>query len=177
MPNNLDNTQKMITFAVSNLINKRYGVHRKRGWANTSHQELQKGLSERAEKFRNLHHGFGLRVNGTRVTNQPPLRGGAQKERNMAQVATIQQRATVRQVLADVYEEVNWAYLAKNYFGKSRSWLYHKFSGRNNGVEDDFNDVDRERLKSALNDIAMRLMATANRLWLSLIKFDPAPVS
>ena len=82
----------------------------------------------------------------------------------MAQVATIQQRATVRQVLADVYEEVNWAYLAKNYFGKSRSWLYHKFSGMNNGVEDDFHDVDRERLKSALNDIAMRLMATANRL-------------
>lgn len=42
-----------------------------------------------------------------------------------------QQKAMVRQVLDDVYEEVNWAYLAKNYFGKSRSWLYHKFSGRN----------------------------------------------
>lgn len=82
----------------------------------------------------------------------------------MAQVATLQQKSTVRQVLADVYEEVNWAYLAKNYFGKSRSWLYHKFSGRNNGVEDDFNNVDRDKLKNALNDIAMRLMATADRL-------------
>ena len=82
----------------------------------------------------------------------------------MAQVAKIQQKATVKQVLSDVYEEVNWAYLAKNYFGKSRSWLYHKFSGRNNGVEDDFNDVDRDKLKYALNDIAMRLMATADRL-------------
>lgn len=82
----------------------------------------------------------------------------------MAQVATIQQKTTVRQALADVYEEVNWAYLAKNYFGKSRSWLYHKFSGRNNGVEDDFSDVDRDKLKAALNDIAMRLMATADRL-------------
>jgi len=82
----------------------------------------------------------------------------------MAQVATIQQKTTVRQALADVYEEVNWAYLAKNYFGKSRSWLYHKFSGRNNGVEDDFSDIDRDKLKAALNDIAMRLMATADRL-------------
>lgn len=82
----------------------------------------------------------------------------------MAQVATIQQRANVRQVLSDVYEEVNWAYLAKNYFGKSRSWLYHKFSGMNNGVEDDFSDVDREKLKYALNDIAMRLVNTASRL-------------
>lgn len=81
----------------------------------------------------------------------------------MAQIAT-QQKVNVRQVLSDVYEEVNWAYLAKNYFGKSRSWLYHKFSGRNNGVDDDFNEVDRDKLKFALNDIASRLMATAERL-------------
>lgn len=75
-----------------------------------------------------------------------------------------QQRATVRQVLADVYEEVNWAYLAKNYFGKSRSWLYHKFSGMNNGVADDFNEIDRERLKTSLQDIAGRIMQAADRL-------------
>ena len=25
---------------------------------------------------------------------------------------------SVRQVLADIYEDINWAYLAKNYFGK-----------------------------------------------------------
>ena len=47
----------------------------------------------------------------------------------------------MRQVLSDVYEDINWAYLAQNYFGKSRSWLYHKFSGRNNGKPDDFSDV------------------------------------
>ena len=77
---------------------------------------------------------------------------------------TVTQKATARQVLADVYEEINWAYLAKNYFGKSRSWLYHKFSGMNNGVADDFNDVDRDRLKAALNDIASRVSAAADRL-------------
>lgn len=75
-----------------------------------------------------------------------------------------QQKTTTRQVLADVYEEVNWAYLAKNYFGKSRSWLYHKFSGTNNGVPDDFRDVDRERLKSSLQDIAERIRQAADRL-------------
>lgn len=75
-----------------------------------------------------------------------------------------EQRATVRQVLSDVYEEVNWAYLAKNYFGKSRSWLYHKFSGTNNGVPDDFSDVDRERLKAALNDMATRIVHAAAKL-------------
>lgn len=80
------------------------------------------------------------------------------------EVTVREQRATVRQVLADVYEEVNWAYLAKKYFGKSRSWLYHKFSGMNNGVADDFNEIDRERLKTSLQDIAGRIMQAADRL-------------
>lgn len=78
--------------------------------------------------------------------------------------ARVPQKAPVRQVLSDVYEEVNWAYLAKNYFGKSRSWLYHKFSGMNNGVADDFSDVDRDKLKFALKDIALRVNAVADRL-------------
>ena len=75
-----------------------------------------------------------------------------------------QQKTTTRQVLADGYEEINWAYLAKNYFGKSRSWLYHKFSGTNNGAADDFSDVDRERLKSSLQDIAERIRQAADRI-------------
>ena len=81
------------------------------------------------------------------------------------------QQTTVRQVLSDVYEDINWAYLAQNYFGKSRSWLYHKFSGRNNGKPDDFSDVDRERLKGALVDIANRLRMTADKLYI-LVYFD-----
>ncbi len=74
------------------------------------------------------------------------------------------QRATVRQVLDDIYEEVNWAYLAKNYFGKSRSWLYHKFNGVNNGKDDDFSDIDREKLRASLKDIAVRVNEAADRL-------------
>lgn len=70
----------------------------------------------------------------------------------------------VRKALSDVYEDINWAYLAKNYFGKSRSWLYHKFSGMNNGKPDDFSDIDREKLKGALYDIADRLRKAADAL-------------
>lgn len=79
-------------------------------------------------------------------------------------VSQTKQRAAVRQVLDDIYEEVNWAYLAKNYFGKSRSWLYHKFSGANNGKDDDFSDVDREKLRASLKDIAVRVNEAADRL-------------
>lgn len=73
-------------------------------------------------------------------------------------------KVSVKQVLADIYEEVNWAYLAKNYFGKSRSWLYHKFTGMNNGKADDFSDIDRESLRHALKDIATRISLAADRL-------------
>ena len=41
---------------------------------------------------------------------------------------------------------------------------YHKFSGMNNGKPDDFSDVDREKLKGALYDIADRLRKTADTL-------------
>lgn len=70
----------------------------------------------------------------------------------------------VRRILEDVYEQVNWAYLAKNYFGKSRSWLYHKFSGMNNGQPDDFSDLDRDTLRNALIDISDKLRDAAARL-------------
>ena len=46
----------------------------------------------------------------------------------------------VRKALSDVYEDINWAYLA------------------------DFSDVDREKLKGALYDIADRLRKTADTL-------------
>ena len=88
---------------------------------------------------------------------------GHKKDINM-EYAIVNQQTAVRQVLNDVYEDINWAYLAQNYFGKSRSWLYHKFSGRNNGKPDDFSDIDRERLKGALVDIANRLRMTADKL-------------
>ena len=73
-------------------------------------------------------------------------------------------KTSVKQVLADIYEEVNWASLATNYFGKGRSCLYHKFSGQNNGKSDDFSDVDRESLRNALRDIAARVNLAADRL-------------
>ena len=59
---------------------------------------------------------------------------------------------------------MNWAYLAKNYFGKIRSGLYHKFSRQNNGKSDDFNDMDRELLRNALRDIAAMVNLAADRL-------------
>ena len=71
---------------------------------------------------------------------------------------------TTKETLMEVYEQVNWAYLAKNYFGKTRSWLYHKFAGMNNGVPDDFNDIDRNTLREALYDMSDKIRSAADRL-------------
>lgn len=80
------------------------------------------------------------------------------------EISIQEKRVTARQILDEVYEDINWAYLAKNYFGKSRSWLYHKFNGMNNGKADDFNEADRQKLKGALADIANRLRQASDRL-------------
>lgn len=71
---------------------------------------------------------------------------------------------TTRQALNEVYEQINWAYLAENYFGKSRSWIYHKFAGTNNGKPDDFSEIDKATLKEALLDISKKLTNVAQNL-------------
>ena len=71
---------------------------------------------------------------------------------------------TTREALNEVYEQINWAYLAQNYFGKTRSWIYHKFAGSNNGKPDDFNEVDKETLRNALLDISQKLANVAENL-------------
>ena len=73
-------------------------------------------------------------------------------------------KMTTKQALLEVYEEINWAYLARNYFGKTRSWIYHKFTGMNNGKPDDFNDADKETLKAALLEISQKLANVAQNL-------------
>ena len=73
-------------------------------------------------------------------------------------------KMTTKQALLEVYEEINWAYLARNYFGKTRSWIYHKFAGTNNGKPDDFNETDRETLKAALLEISQKLANVAQNL-------------
>lgn len=71
---------------------------------------------------------------------------------------------TTRQALNEVYEQINWAYLAENYFGKSRSWIYHKFAGTNNGKPDDFSEIDKATLREALLDISQKLTNVAHNL-------------
>ena len=72
---------------------------------------------------------------------------------------------TPKQKLADILLDINVAKIAKRYFGKSSSWLYHKLDGIDgNGGKGDFSEEELQQLKSALLDLARRIEIVAKTL-------------
>ena len=72
---------------------------------------------------------------------------------------------SVKQSLEDISLIVSWREIAKTYFGKSSSWLYHKFDGIDgNGGCGGFTESEKEVLRGALCDIADRLRKAAEKI-------------
>ena len=72
---------------------------------------------------------------------------------------------TPKQKLADILLDINVAKIANRYFGKSSSWLYHKFDGIDgNGGQGEFTEEELQQLKSALLDLARRIEIAAKTL-------------
>lgn len=67
--------------------------------------------------------------------------------------------------LSDILVEVSWREIARKYFGKSSSWLYHKLDGiKGDGSEGGFSPEETLQLKNALNDLASRITFVASKL-------------
>lgn len=67
--------------------------------------------------------------------------------------------------LSDILVEVSWREIARRYFGKSSSWLYHKLDGiKGDGSEGGFTAEETIQLKNALNDLASRINTAASKL-------------
>ena len=75
-----------------------------------------------------------------------------------------QNRETVKQKMSDILLDVSWAKISEKYFGKSRSWLYHKMDGINNGKPDDFDAAEKDILRKALLDLSSRINKCANSI-------------
>lgn len=73
-------------------------------------------------------------------------------------------RMAMKQKMSPILLDVSWAKISENYFGKSRSWLYHKLDGVNNGKPDDFNETEKETLRNALLDLASKINKCANSI-------------
>lgn len=67
---------------------------------------------------------------------------------------------SIRQKMGHLAEAINFAYIAREYFGKTRSWLYHKIKGDIvNGKPASFTPSEKETFYNALNDIKSQLSA------------------
>ena len=60
---------------------------------------------------------------------------------------------------------VKWGNISKDYFGFSRSWIYHRLNGYDgNGNPCDFTESQKEVLREALRDLARKLNETADAI-------------
>lgn len=65
---------------------------------------------------------------------------------------------TMAEKIGEVAEMVSMAYIARTYFGKSRSWLAHKLHGDLvNGKPSHFTESELKTLKEALGDMSKKL--------------------
>lgn len=71
----------------------------------------------------------------------------------------------VKAKLSDILMLVTWRDIARNYFGKSSSWLYHKLDGIDgNGGKGGFTPEEQEQLRNALFDLSERIRTAADKL-------------
>lgn len=76
---------------------------------------------------------------------------------------SIGQKKTMKEITNDISLDISWAKLAKRYFDRSPSWIYHKIDGIDgNGGEGGFTPEEKEQFRGALYDLAERIRKTAD---------------
>lgn len=64
----------------------------------------------------------------------------------------------IREKLGTVPEAISMSYIAKTYFGKTKTWLYQRLNGNKvNGKEARFTEEEAHQLQAALHDLGQRL--------------------
>lgn len=71
----------------------------------------------------------------------------------------------VKNRLSDILVAISWREIARTYFGKSSSWLYHKLDGIDgNGGAGGFTPDEAMQLKVALCDLSDRIRRAADSI-------------
>lgn len=71
----------------------------------------------------------------------------------------------VKQKMSDILIAISWREIARTYFGKSSSWLYHKLDGIDgNGGTGGFSPEEAMQLKGALCDLSDRIRRAADKI-------------
>lgn len=73
--------------------------------------------------------------------------------------------ADMKDKLSDVLMVISWREIARSYFGKSSSWLYHKMDGINGvGGVGGFTPTEAEQMRNALYDLSERIRKAADNI-------------
>ena len=93
-----------------------------------------------------------------KLANENPEEAGgafaAQLDESVAELRTTR----IRDRLDFVFDAINWAYIARTYFHKSRGWLYQRINGNlNNGAVVRFTAAESAILEDALLDVAKKI--------------------
>lgn len=71
----------------------------------------------------------------------------------------------VKSKMSDILVAISWREIARTYFGKSSSWLYHKLDGIDgNGGAGGFTPDEAMQLKEALCDLSDRIRRAADSI-------------
>lgn len=80
----------------------------------------------------------------------------------LAQIEKTNERAReiiVRNQIKDILPVISLSFIAKEYFGKTKEWLYQRINGNLvNGKPAQFTEDEKHTLNFALKDIADKLM-------------------
>ena len=80
----------------------------------------------------------------------------------LAQITETNERAKeaiIKDQIKDILPVISLSYIAKEYFGKTKEWLYQRVNGNIvNGKPAKFTDEEKQTLNFALKDIAKKLM-------------------
>ena len=80
-------------------------------------------------------------------------------------VAEVEADTTMRSYISDIQVAISWREIARTYFNKSASWLYHKLDGIDgNGGHDSFSTEEALQLKGALVDLSERIRKVADSI-------------
>lgn len=73
-------------------------------------------------------------------------------------VGSLDKSITIREQMNEIIDLIPISYIAKNYFGKSRAWLYQRINGyRVRGRVYTLNDKEIETFNKALKDISNKI--------------------
>lgn len=73
-------------------------------------------------------------------------------------VEELDRRLTIREQMNEIIDLIPLSYIAKNYFGKSRSWLYQRINGyKIRGQVYTLNERELEIFNRALKDIGNKI--------------------